>query len=32
MYLARAYRAAGMAAQADAADLRYRKLLESRLF
>lgn len=32
MYLAQAYRAAGMTAQADAADLRYRKLLASRLF
>ena len=32
MYLAQAYREAGMTAQADAADLRYRKLLESRLF
>lgn len=32
LYLAQAYRAAGMSAQADAADLRYRKLLESRLF
>jgi len=32
MYLAQAYRAAGMADRADAADLRYKKLLESRLF
>jgi hypothetical protein len=32
MYLAQAYRTAGMKEQADAADLRYRKLLESRLF
>jgi predicted Zn-dependent protease len=31
-YLAEAYRAAGMTAQADTADLRYRKLLESRMF
>jgi hypothetical protein len=32
MYLAQAYRASGMTEQADAADLRYKKLLESRLF
>ena len=32
MYLAQAYRAAGMKEQADAADLKYRKMLESRLF
>jgi hypothetical protein len=32
MYLAQAYRAAGMTEQADAADLRYKMLLESRLF
>ncbi len=32
MYLAKAYRAAGMTEQADAADLRYKKLLESTLF
>jgi hypothetical protein len=32
MYLAQAYRAAGMTEQADAADLRYKKLLDSRLF
>jgi hypothetical protein len=32
MYLAKAYRAAGMTEQADAADLKYRQLLESRLY
>jgi hypothetical protein len=32
MYLARAYRAAGMTEQADAADLEYKKFLQSRLF
>jgi len=32
MYLAQAYRAAGMKEQADAADLKYRKLLDSTLF
>jgi hypothetical protein len=32
MYLAQAYRAAGMTEQADAADLTYKKLLQSTLF